>query len=44
MREANLLTTPGKQDKPYISPIIAQIEAEKKEKVALDTMEVVKGH
>lgn len=44
IERTNLLTTPGQQDKPYISHIIAQIEAEKKEKAALDTMEVVKGH
>lgn len=39
-----MLTTSGEQDKPYISHIIEQIEAEQNEKAALDTMEVVKGH
>jgi ubiquinol-cytochrome c reductase subunit 7 len=32
------------EDIPYLSPILAQIEAEAKEKEALDTLSVVKKH
>ncbi|PKS07751.1 hypothetical protein jhhlp_006359 [Lomentospora prolificans] len=36
--------TKVEDDKPYLLPIIEQIEAEIKEKEALDSMEVVKTH
>ncbi|KAK1836010.1 cytochrome b-c1 complex subunit 7 [Podospora conica] len=32
------------EDLPYLSPILAQIKAEAKERAALDTMEPVKKH
>lgn len=32
------------QDIPYLSPILAQVEAELAEKDALDSMVVIKGH
>lgn len=34
----------GKQDTPYISPILEQIRLEQQEKKALDTMEVLPKH
>ncbi|KAL2114369.1 hypothetical protein VUR80DRAFT_8059 [Thermomyces stellatus] len=36
--------TKMEDDKPYISPIIEQIKAERREKAALDTMEVLPKH
>ena len=32
------------EDEPYLSPILAQVKAEAKEKEALDTLEPIKKH
>ncbi|TQS32269.1 hypothetical protein Golomagni_07421, partial [Golovinomyces magnicellulatus] len=37
-------TKPEEQDIPYLSPILAEVEAELAEKDALDTMTVIKSH
>lgn len=36
--------TPDAEDTPYLGPLIAQIEAEAKEKELLDTLTPLKSH
>jgi ubiquinol-cytochrome c reductase subunit 7 len=36
--------TKPEEDKPYLSPLIQQVEAELKEKEDLDAIEIVKSH
>jgi len=36
--------TKPEEDTPYLAPLIAEIEAEAKEKTELDTLTVIKNH